>query len=83
MSYATPDNIQDEFKKLDLSGGIMTTAKVQEYLDQTDQIINSYLGTLYIMPITGIISLGVVKKIEIDLVSSRIAKILQINKAVN
>ena len=82
MSYATPADIQAEFKELTLSTDTqLTTVKVQGYLDQTDQIIDSYLGTVYTVPITGTKALVLVKKIEIDLVASRVAKILQIKTA--
>ena len=82
MSYATPTDIQNEFKSLAIDTGTqITTAKIQGYLDQTDKKIDSYLGTVYTVPITSTNALVLVKNIEIDMVAARVAKILQIKNA--
>ena len=84
MSYATVDEIVNEFKRLDITStdAVLDSAKIQSFLDQDDALIDTFLSNRYTTPITGAKSLLFVKKIEIDLTSFRVVKILAIKKAV-
>ena len=82
MTYATIANIESELK-----GVIFTTTSqvkstaVLEFLDQADALINLYISERYIIPITGQYSLEVLRQIEIDLVTWRVSKILDLTKS--
>ena len=81
MAYATVAEIESEFKKVSFSGSsLITSTEISDFLDQTDAIIDTKLGLRYETPITGAKSLLVMKKIEIDFVAYRVAKILEIKK---
>jgi phage gp36-like protein len=83
MTYATTTDIQSEFKSLPLSASsAVTTTEVEKFLEETDAIIDTFLAARYTLPITGTKSLLVLKKIEIDFVAYRVAKILNLKKEV-
>lgn len=84
MAYATATDIVEEFKRLDIESvdSIMTTAKVERFIDESSAEIDIYLSAKYETPITGSTSLLFLKKICIDLVAFRLVKIISIKKAV-
>jgi phage gp36-like protein len=84
MPYATVADITSEFKDIDFSASnaAVTTTEVEKFLTETDALINATVANRYTTPITGTISLLIVKKIEIDIVCCRVAKILNLKKEV-
>lgn len=83
MSYATVAEIASEFKSITFdSNSALTDTEVGAILDQTDALINAHLSVRYITPITGAESLLILKKIEIDFASYRVAKILNLKKEI-
>lgn len=84
MSYATVDEIVDEFKSLviDEAKSVMTTSKIQSFIDQAGAEIDSFIFERYVLPVTGTKSALFLKKICIDLVSFRVTKIISIKNAI-
>ena len=79
-AYASESEIQKEFKSITWSavaGGIEATT-VTRWTEEESAIIDSYLGGIYKIPITGTQSLLTVKKICILMVSSRVKRTLQV-----
>lgn len=82
MSYATEDQIKSEFKSITFSAtSKVTSAEVTRFLEEADATIDSYVGTIYTVPVTAERALVVLRGIEIDIVSTRVAKILRIKTA--
>jgi len=54
MSYATTTEIESMFRNLDttVSNPAITTAEIQNFINEKTAVINSRIGTLYEMPIT-------------------------------
>jgi len=72
MTYALIADIEEEFRKIKLDGTEDIT-NIQPFLDQADAEINLCLSNKYEVPIKGIESLKVLKRIEIAIVSARVA----------
>lgn len=69
MSYATPQNVADLFRQLDLTktNTAVTSTKIQEWLDGASAMIDSRIGVLYQLPITSganPLSFAILKQIE-------------------
>lgn len=83
MPYATSADIIAEIKGFDPDEeSSVTSDAVDDFLTQADAVINMYIGKRYTTPVTATAALEVVKKIEIDIVVYRIAKILNLKKSV-
>ena len=85
MPYAAKEDIANELRSIDVftaSGKEITIAKVDQFLIESDAEINSKLQNRYVMPLVDATTeaLELLKKIEIDLVAYRIAKILNLKK---
>lgn len=78
MVYCVYTDVVSEFKKLDITGGIITQAKITEWITQADGYINGRLYTKYVVPITATSSLPILKQVSIGLVAQRIARILEV-----
>lgn len=76
MAYSTNADVVDEFKNLDTTGKI-TTAKIDEWIDQADAYIDGRVGLIYQIPVTGASSLKILKEISIGFVAQRIAYVLE------
>ena len=76
MAYSTNSDVTDEFKSIDTSG-LISTAKIDEWISQDDEYIDGRIGLLYETPVTAVKSLKIVKQISIGLVAQRIAFILE------
>lgn len=76
MAYSLNSDVIDEFKNIDTTNGRITTAKIDEWIDQADAYIDSRIGLIYETPVTGTESLKVLKHISIGLVAQRISYIL-------
>lgn len=85
MAYATQANIEHELKNIvfvaDGGKGVTVTA-LAEFLEQTDALIDMYVGKRYSTPISGTKSLNLLKKIAIDIVVYRVTKILDLSKSI-
>jgi phage gp36-like protein len=78
MAYATSSDIEGELKGITFSGtSSVTTTTVGEMLDQESAVIDQYLSTQYVTPVTDADALLTLKKICIDFVSLRIEKVLK------
>ena len=78
MSYSIYTDVQSEFKNIIFNASSsVTDTEVTEFISQEDAYIDSKLGKIYEIPITGTESLKVVKKISIMLVAGRIWKIIE------
>ena len=77
MAYSTNAAVVDEFKNIDTANGIITTAKIDEWISQADEYIDGRIGLIYVTPVTGVKSLKILKEISIGLVAQRIAHILE------
>ena len=82
MSYAIEEQIKSEFKSVTFGAtSKVTSTEVTRFLEEADALIDSYIGTIYQVPVTASRALVVLRNIEIDIVSTRIAKILRIKTA--
>lgn len=77
MAYSLHSDVANEFKEIDMVNGKITEAKVTEFISQADAYIDSRIGLIYTVPVTGVESLKVLKEISIDFVAQRIAYILE------
>lgn len=78
MAYSTNADVINEFKKLDTTNGVITTAKIDEWIEQADAYIDGRIGKLYQVPVTGTKSLLILKEISIGFVAQRVARILEV-----
>ena len=84
MTYAEVLDIQNEFRNIVFDSSFdITDAKVTSFLEQTDAEINLCLSNKYIVPITGVESLKILKRIEIAIVAARVASILDLKQFAN
>ena len=77
MTYSITQDVKDEFKSIDTANGKITDAKIDEWITQADSYINGRIGLVYIVPVTGLESLLILKEISIGFVAQRIAFILE------
>lgn len=83
MTYATASDINNELKQITFSAtSAVTEGAVLDFLDQADAVIDMYISQRYATPVTASASLLVLKKIAIDIVVYRVAKILDLKKSV-
>lgn len=84
MAYCVNTDVQAEFKDIDITSGTakISSAKIDEFILQADAYINAKIGLRYIVPVTGTLSLKLLKMLSIWLVASRVSKILQIKNSV-
>lgn len=83
MPYSLYTDVQSEFKSLSLSAtSAVTINEVTEFISQADAKIDAQLSIRYATPITGTEALKLVKKISIDFVAYRVAKILDLKNDV-
>lgn len=85
MAYATPSNVQDEFKNVDFTDvdGRITTTKVTEWIAQTEAYINAKISSRYAVPVTSTDATPLLKMISIAIVKCRIEKILAVKAPVD
>lgn len=77
MAYSLNSDVVDEFKSLDTTG-IITTTKIDGWISQADAYIDSRVGLVYQVPVTGANSLLILKEISIGLVAQRVAYVLEV-----
>ena len=78
MAYSTNANIQSEFKNLTYTSNGITSAEVDGFIEQEDAFIDGIIGRKYVVPATGTYTLRILKTISIQLVVSRIKRILAV-----
>jgi len=82
MAYCTSANIAAELKNMPISTtSNVTSASVLEFIEQADAIIDMYIGQRYATPVATAQAVNILKKISIDIVVYRIAKILDLSKS--
>lgn len=82
-NYAGAVDIESEFKNIPFdSNSAITDVEVTAFIDQEEAIINATISNRYQVPITGTDAINVMKKITIDYVAYRVAKILNLKKDV-
>jgi len=83
MAYSTFTDVASEFRNITFgSSGALTSAEVTEFILQADQFIDSRLGLKYQVPVAGLNSLKVIKRLSIWLVTSRIKDILKVKTGI-
>jgi phage gp36-like protein len=84
MTYAVLADIEAELKKVVFTANSpINIDAINDFLDQADALINMYIGNRYATPVTAPQSILVLKKIEIDIVVYRYAKITNLKRSVN
>jgi phage gp36-like protein len=85
MSYATPANIEGDFKNTSFtSTTLVTDSDVLRFIAESDALINSYVGTRYVVPITADAdSLALMRLYSVTLTADRIKKILEVKQLTN
>jgi phage gp36-like protein len=90
MTYALATDIANEFRFIEFNNETdpelksdISLARVNTFLDEADAEINLCLNNKYITPITGTESLKVLKRIEIAIVSSRVASLIDLKQFTN
>ncbi len=81
MSYATASDIEKEFKNITFdTGDAIQASEVTGFIEEEEAVINSTISNRYVIPITGTVSILVMKNITIAFVAYRVAKILNLKK---
>jgi hypothetical protein len=78
MAYSTNSDIQSEFKNLTYTSGGISSSEVDNFILEEDAFIDGIVGRKYETPVTGTYSLRILKTISIQLVVSRIKRILAV-----
>lgn len=79
MAYSSVENIQSEFKNLTISATTeVTTTEVTRFIEEADAYIDGVISQKYQVPITGAMSLIIVRQISIYLVAQRVKDILEV-----
>lgn len=76
MAYCTNSDVQAEFKSLTYTSGLITSAKVDEWIAQADAYINARIGLKYQTPVTDADALSILKTISVWFVAYRVKDIL-------
>lgn len=83
MAYATAANVQDEFKSIDISTGLITSAKISEMITQIEAYIDAKISARYTVPVTAAASTPILKMVSIGMVKCRIERILAVKAPVD
>jgi len=78
MAYSLNSDVINEFKALDTTNGIITTAKIDGWIAEADAYIDGILSTLYAVPITNATDLLIVKTVSIGIVAQRVSRVLEV-----
>ncbi len=82
MAYSTNSDIQSEFKSLTYNSNGITSAEVDGFIEQEDAFIDGIVGRKYETPITGTYALRIMKTISVQLVASRVKRILAVKTGI-
>lgn len=79
MAYCNNAQVASEFKEITFStSSSVTTADVDRFIEEADSEIDARIGTRFVVPVTGPISLITLRQISIWLVTYRIREILRV-----
>lgn len=79
MSYCSAADVQNEFKNLTFGASTTPTdTQVAAFCDQESAKIDAKLAARFVTPITGAVSLALLKPFAIALVANRVAAILRV-----
>lgn len=79
MAYSTVAQIESEFKNVDFNANsAVTDTEVGDIISQTDAEIDARLGVKYIVPITGAVSLLILRTISTYITCARVSKIIEV-----
>ncbi len=82
MSYTTTAEVQTEFKSTTFTGtSNPSTTAVDGFVTEADALINSYVGTVYVVPVTTGDALNLLKLLSRSLVVARIKKMMEVKQA--
>lgn len=83
MSYVTFTEIASEFKNLTFGvSGAVTSDEVVEFIEQEEALVNASVSVRYEVPVVGVESIKILKRIVSSFVAYRVAKILNLKKDV-
>ena len=82
MAYSTNTDVKAEFKNLTYSSNGIPSAEVDEFIDQEDAFIDGIVGRKYATPVTGTYALKIMKTISVQLVASRVKRILAVKTGI-
>lgn len=83
MAYTTHEDIASEFKNIEFSAtSAITSTAVTSFIEEEEALVNAMLSSRYETPVTDTESKLILKKIVIDFVAYRVAKILNLKKDV-
>lgn len=84
MAYATAAQVQNEFKSIDFaSSGLVTTAKVEQWIEETEAEINARISGKYTVPVTATTAVLLLRRICIGMVKCRIDEILAVKAPID
>lgn len=79
MAYSTKDQVQSEFKNVSFDANTaVTDTEVTDLITQTDAEIDARLSVRYVTPITGNVSLLLLRTISIFITAARVSKIIEV-----
>lgn len=82
--YCSVADVQTEFKNLQItSNSFITTTTVSNLIDEASAYIDSCVGTRYVTPITGAISLNLFRMLAKVLVAERVRTIIGVSQKTN
>lgn len=78
-NYAVASDVQNEFKGIDfVNGQVTTTAKVDEFILEVEAQLDGLIAGKYLVPVTGSVSVLLLKMMTIFLVKARILDIISV-----
>jgi len=86
MAYSTVEQIASEFKDIDFQseGTLMPSADVELFIDQFSALIDAYIGSRYLVPVTASdASVALLNLFCSTLVADKITKILETRQQTN
>lgn len=82
MAYTTEAAIKAEVRGLEVSADtVVTTSDIADWIAQTDAYINGRLASYYVTPITGDLSLAIVKTIATYKIAHRVKNKLELTES--
>jgi len=77
MSYCAYTDVQSDFKNIQFTGtSLVTSSAVTQFITEASALIDSYVGSRYVTPITGTMSLALMSLFCRTLVADRIRGIM-------
>ncbi len=77
MAYSTKDNVESEFKNVTFDAtSKVTETEVDEFIAEADLTVDSFLSRRYVVPVTGVQTLILVRKFSRQLTAARCAPII-------